>query len=95
MQIKLEPHVGTHLVTGKEITHAQDRVFIDGQFVGYLQHGDPLILSLIRHVSPAEIVEAVNTIRQQRRQKVHVVSPAPDIPPELLRQDDEDEEDDE
>ena len=38
MQIELQPHIGRNTVTGRQQTLDQDRIFVDGRAVGFVNH---------------------------------------------------------
>jgi hypothetical protein len=47
MKIELRPHTGLDVRTRREVTLPQDRIFLDGQAVGFVGHkpGDPVCLT--------------------------------------------------
>lgn len=52
MQIALLPHTGI-TCDGREVTHQQDQIFVDGKRYGYVPHGDNPPLLWIRPPSAA------------------------------------------
>jgi hypothetical protein len=88
------PHVGVDIASGIETRHDQDIVLVDGREVGYLtekpSHRPNLILfAPVSEAELAVLTERCCTLRGGCRCKV--VNPPPDIPPEFLETEDEEE----
>lgn len=64
MNIELRPHVGKSLASGRAIDLKQDRIFVDGQHVGYVGREVNAPINLIYHDMPEDHIEAIrNAVR--------------------------------
>lgn len=59
MQVELRPHIGGHMVTGQPVDLRQDRIFVDGQHVGYVGRSPDAPINLIVSAPPEELTAAV------------------------------------
>lgn len=86
MIVDLKPHNGRCLRTGKPIRIPQDRIFVDGEAVGYLAHKPGSKICLIRRFSPwevAEIEKQISVITNDERRSTSMV---PEVPEHMLEQ---------
>jgi len=66
MDVSLQPHTGTHLATRRTIDLGQDRIFVDGEDVGYVGRRPDAAINLIYPDLPEDTKAA---IRQAVRAK--------------------------
>ena len=59
MNIELRPHVGKSMASGRVIDLQQDRIFVDGQHVGYVARQAGAPINLIYPDIPEDHIESI------------------------------------
>jgi len=90
MQVVLTPHVGQHLATKKEVDLNQDRIFVDGNQVGFVARKPDSPICLLRPDFDQELKDAVEAAVRAKYgdQPRKIAEPVP-IPEEDLDDDDD------
>ncbi len=91
MQIELRPHVGKNVATGLPVDLGQDRIFVDGQHVGYVGRKPDAPINLIFPQLPEDLKTAVQKAVTAKfgGQAARMAEPV-QIPEELQDSSDED-----
>ena len=80
----------TAVSNGKEISYAQDVIIVNGiEEAGYIGHAANCKVCLIRTYSEEQQHEIARQVAQLRKQDAVDVTPRPNVPPELLKTDEE------
>ena len=89
MEVKLEPHVGKNLKTGRKVTHAQYRIRVDGVAVGFVGFHSCSKICLTERFGPLEREEIETQVARLLKRTWQTSSQAPDVPDDIMNPQDE------
>lgn len=90
MIVELKPHEGRCVRTGQPVRIPQDRVFVDGEAVGYVSHKANSKICLVRRFSPWEVVEIEQQVAAITQSDPRTTSMVPEVPEHLLKKQEQD-----
>lgn len=89
MKVRLEPHTAMS-PSGNQISYPQDRIIVDDMEVaGYIGHAAHCKVCLIQTYNDEQQHEIARQVAELRKQDAVDVTPRPNVPPELLKTDEE------
>ena len=89
--IELKPLIGKNVATGKAADTGQDRIFLNGKHVGYVQRKPNSPIALIVNTLDAETKQSIqDAVAAQYGGETRPMGEPVDIPDEVLDDDDDD-----
>ena len=94
MVVTLEEFVGLSCGNGRPVKFDQYRIRVDGVTAGYIGYQKGAKPMLIKKFGPIEITEIENQVANLMKRDPVPATQAPNVPPELLKTQDEEDLDD-